>query len=159
MKTYRKPLASPLGTLQLVATDAALTAVLFDTHDPALWQSATEVSSHPLLDNAATQLTEYFTHRRTSFSLPTALSGTDFQRRVWTALQAIPFGTTWSYAQLATTLGRPTATRAVGAANGKNPLSIIIPCHRVIASDGTLTGYAGGLTNKHWLLTHEQGTE
>jgi methylated-DNA-[protein]-cysteine S-methyltransferase len=110
-----------------------------------------------LLDRAARQLDEYFTRRRASFDLPLAPRGTALQREVWAALAEIPIGETRTYADLARRVGRPSAARAVGAANGKNPLSIVIPCHRVIGASGALTGYAGGLDAKRWLLEHERG--
>ncbi|CAN5816502.1 hypothetical protein BH11MYX2_BH11MYX2_03350 [soil metagenome] len=109
-----------------------------------------------VLDRAAKQLAEYFASKRSTFDLPLAPDGTDFQRKVWRALETIPFGETWSYGELAKRIGNPTASRAVGAANGQNPLWIIVPCHRVIGADGSLTGYAGGMTAKKWLLAHEQ---
>jgi methylated-DNA-[protein]-cysteine S-methyltransferase len=112
-------------------------------------------ASH-VLENAAVQLAEYFAGKRLTFDLPLAAVGTEFQQVVWRALTTIPFGETWTYGALATAIDRPTATRAVGAANGKNPLSIIVPCHRVIGSSGELTGYAGGMAAKKWLLEHER---
>jgi len=108
-----------------------------------------------VLELAARQLGEYFAGERHAFDLPIAPRGTGFQERVWRALLAIPYGTTWSYGQLAHAIGRPSASRAVGTANGANPISIIVPCHRVIAASGALTGYAGGLAAKRWLLDHE----
>jgi methylated-DNA-[protein]-cysteine S-methyltransferase len=109
-----------------------------------------------VLARAEKQLAEYFASKRSTFDLPLSPDGTDFQRRVWRALETIPFGETWSYGELAKKIGNPTASRAVGAANGQNPLWIIVPCHRVIGADGSLTGYAGGMTAKKWLLAHEQ---
>lgn len=108
-----------------------------------------------MLALAARQLDEYFAGERREFDLPLAPRGTGFQERVWRALLAIPFGVTRSYGELARTIGRPSASRAVGAANGKNPIAIIVPCHRVIGANGTLTGYGGGLPIKRWLLEHE----
>jgi methylated-DNA-[protein]-cysteine S-methyltransferase len=108
-----------------------------------------------VLDRARRQLEAYFAGRLTQFDLPLQLVGTAFQRRVWAGLLQIPFGTTTSYCALAAKLGQPTATRAVGLANGRNPVSIIVPCHRVIGRDGSLTGYGGGIERKRWLLTHE----
>ncbi len=101
------------------------------------------------------QLAEYFAGERTEFDIPLKLAGTPFQNRVWQELARIPFGVTISYGELARRVGQPTASRAVGSANGKNPISIIVPCHRVIATSGNLTGYGGGLPNKQWLLQHE----
>ncbi len=103
------------------------------------------------------QLSEYFSGRRTSFDLPLAPRGTAFQQRVWAELVAIPFGGRATYGELARRIGRPAASRAVGAANGANPIAIVIPCHRVVGSDGSLTGYGGGLPLKRWLLAHEAG--
>lgn len=108
-----------------------------------------------MLVRAAAQLAEYFAGERAEFDIPLAPRGTGFQRLVWAALEQIPFGETRSYGELAAGLGRPSASRAVGAANGKNPISILVPCHRVIAGSGALTGYAGGLAAKRWLLAHE----
>jgi methylated-DNA-[protein]-cysteine S-methyltransferase len=104
---------------------------------------------------ATRQLREYFAGERTVFDLPLAPRGTEFQRRVWMALREIPAGETRSYGQIAARLGQPTASRAVGAANGQNPLAVVVPCHRVVGANGTLTGYAGGLDRKAWLLDHE----
>ena len=110
----------------------------------------------PVLKLARTQLEEYFAGKRRTFDVPLAPRGTGFQQIVWRALLAIGYGETWSYGQLARAIGRPAASRAVGAANGRNPLAIIVPCHRVIGANGTLTGYGGGLPAKKWLLQHEQ---
>lgn len=107
------------------------------------------------LAEARAQLDEYFAGTRTDFELELAADGTLFQKKVWKALRTIPFGTTQSYGQLATKIGKPTAARAVGAANGCNPISIVVPCHRVIGADGSLTGFGGGLKRKQWLLNHE----
>lgn len=109
-----------------------------------------------MLDRAAEQLAAYFAGELTAFDLPLAPAGTEFQQKVWSQLRAIPYGETRTYGELATKLRRPTASRAVGAANGKNPLGIVVPCHRVIGASGDLTGYAGGLPMKKWLLAHEQ---
>ena len=109
-----------------------------------------------MLALAATQLTEYFAGNRTAFELPLAPAGTAFQQLVWRQLAAIPFGETWSYGALAREIQRPSASRAVGMANSKNPIAIIVPCHRVVGANGQLTGYAGGMVAKQWLLEHEQ---
>jgi methylated-DNA-[protein]-cysteine S-methyltransferase len=144
---------SPLGPLQLLATDAGLAAI----HLPNGAPLDGERCETPLLAAAAAQLREYFAGTRTVFDLPLdAATGTEFQRRVWQVLVTIPFGETWSYGKLARAIGQPTASRAVGAANGANPLAIVVPCHRVIGANGTLTGYAGGMAAKQWLLAHEQ---
>lgn len=144
---------SPLGTLQLVGTDDALTA-LHLPGQPA--PPGVERETH-VLARAAAQLAEYFAGVRTAFDLPLAASGTPFQLRVWQVLVTIPFGATSSYGDIASAIGQPTASRAVGAANGRNPLAIIVPCHRVIGASGALTGYAGGMAAKQWLLAHERG--
>jgi len=149
-------MASPLGELRLVATDDGLAGIYFPDHRGASIEPARDRAEHPILVLAAAQLAEYFDGARDRFALPLAARGTAFQSRVWTALAAIPFGETRTYAELARAIGAPAAVRAVGAANGKNPLSIVVPCHRVIGADGKLTGFAGGLDAKRWLLAHEQ---
>jgi methylated-DNA-[protein]-cysteine S-methyltransferase len=143
---------SPVGTLTLVENDGALAGVYLDTYVPP----KAKRRSSPLLENARVQLTEYFAGDRDAFELPLALDGTDFQRAVWKALTKIPFGETRSYRDIAKAIGRPSAVRAVGAANGANPIAVIVPCHRVIGANGALTGYGGGLPRKKWLLKHEQ---
>lgn len=155
---YRTTLSSPLGALTLVADDAALVAMLWPDDKPGRVRLAatSERGDHPVLAAAATQLDEYFAGTRTTFDLPLSPRGTDFQQAVWRALGAIPYGETRSYADIARAIGRPTATRAVGAANGRNPISIVTPCHRVIGRSGALTGFAGGLAAKQHLLAHEQ---
>ena len=148
---------SPVGRLQLVASDAGLAAILWQNDRPNRvgLDIETEDSSHPVLHETARQLGEYFAGQRSTFDLPLDPSGTAFQQKVWRALLTIPFGETRSYQQIAIQVGNPKAVRAVGAANGRNPLSIIAPCHRVIGSNGSLTGYGGGLDRKQWLLEHE----
>ena len=150
-------LASPVGRLTLVASDAGLAAVLWENDDPRRVPLAIagEDASHPVLRETARQLKEYFAGGRTVFELPLDFHGTDFQKQVWAALLAIPFGETRSYGQIARALGKPGAMRAVGAANGRNPISIIAPCHRVIGAGGQLTGFAGGLEAKAHLLALE----
>jgi methylated-DNA-[protein]-cysteine S-methyltransferase len=148
---------SPVGQLQLVAGPEHLVAILWEHDDPrrvALGASST-VDRHPILVETERQLGEYFNGRRRAFSVPLDLQGTPFQRRVWQALLTIPFGETRSYGQLARCLGKPNAARAVGAASGRNPISIIVPCHRVISGSGHLTGFAGGLEAKARLLALE----
>jgi len=150
---------SPLGPLTLAASESGMSGVYFEEHKHfsgvAGWQYD---GGYALLVQARQQLDEYFHAGRQSFDLPLDLSaGTPFQQAVWRALQAIPYGQTCSYRDLAVKLENPAAVRAVGAANGKNPLSIILPCHRVIAVSGALTGYAGGLKNKQNLLKFEAG--
>ncbi len=150
--------ASPVGPWLLVSDGEALTGVYPESH-----RAVPELTSGWQRDDAffagvRDQLAAYFVGRLTEFTVKLAPEGTPFQRRVWGALREIPLGTTTTYGALATHLGSPTASRAVGAANGKNPLSLIVPCHRVIGSGGALTGYAGGLALKEWLLDHEATT-
>ncbi|MBI3791706.1 MAG: methylated-DNA--[protein]-cysteine S-methyltransferase [Gemmatimonadetes bacterium] len=128
----------------------------------ALVDAATVTATSPalrILDDTRAQLDRYFAGRLRTFDLPLAPQGTDFQRRVWTALTQIPFGTTTSYGAVARTIGLPEAVRAVGAANGQNPIPVIIPCHRVIGANGTLTGFGGGLPRKRFLLALERGDD
>ena len=148
---------SPVGRLQLVASDAGLAAILWQNDRPnrVVLDLETEDSSHPVLRETERQLGEYFAGRRNRFDLPLDPVGTAFQRKVWRALLTIPFGETRSYQQIATQVGHPKAVRAVGAANGRNPVSIVAPCHRVVGSTGTLTGFAGGLDAKARLLALE----
>ena len=155
---YRTTLSSPLGDLTLVADDHALVAILWPDDPPARVRLGTmrDGADHPVLVAAARQMREYFAGTRTAFDLPLAPRGTDFQRAVWRALDAIPYGETRSYADIAQAIGRPAAVRAVGAANGRNPISIVTPCHRVIGRSGALTGFAGGLPAKQHLLALEQ---
>jgi len=144
---------SPLGTLRLVAADGALIGIWLPGRPGA--PPAAAAGGDSVLEEARAQLDQYFAGRRRTFDLPLAPRGTAFQRAVWAALLDIPFGETRSYGGLARSLGRPSAARAVGAANGANPLPIVVPCHRVIGADGSLTGYAGGEERKRWLLRHE----
>jgi methylated-DNA-[protein]-cysteine S-methyltransferase len=143
---------APFGPLALCARGDQLVALSLPDHPVPTGV----VRPTPILAAAVAQLREYFAGTRTAFDLPLAPEGTAFQRLVWDQLLAIPHGATWSYGEVARAIGRPAASRAVGAANGKNPIAIIIPCHRVIGSDGTLTGYGGGIPTKRWLLEHEQ---
>jgi methylated-DNA-[protein]-cysteine S-methyltransferase len=148
---------SPVGKLTLVATDDGLAAILWANDRPGRVRLpiVAEDNGHPVLLETARQLDEYFAGRRTTFELPLDLEGTAFQRKVWHALLTIPFGETRSYLQIAQQIGNPAAVRAVGAANGRNPVSIVAPCHRVIGSSGALTGFAGGLATKAQLLALE----
>ena len=152
-----KYFASPIGRLKLVASETGLRAILWEKDSPRRVPLTDLVNDdgQGILLEAERQLREYFAGQRNEFSLPLDLRGTSFQKDVWRALQAIPFGKTLSYGEIAKQLGRPTASRAVGAANGRNPVSIIVPCHRVIGSTGKLTGFAGGLTAKAHLLNLE----
>ncbi len=144
---------TPLGTLHLRCTDAGLTHLLMQ---PQMHDLPAGVHrGHALLKAAKQQLAEYFAGERAAFELPLAPAGTAFQLRVWQALRGIPAGETRSYGEIAAGIGQPSASRAVGAANGANPIGIIVPCHRVVGADGKLTGYAGGLDRKRWLLAHE----
>jgi len=157
MSHFYKTMKSPVGTLTLVAGDKGLTAILWPQDDPRRVKLPvlTRGDDHPVLRQAEKELGEYFAGRRTRFAVKLAFAGTDFQKRVWKALLEIPFGETRSYGDIARKLGKPTATRAVGAANGRNPISIIAPCHRVIGANGALTGFAGGLDAKKTLLALE----
>jgi methylated-DNA-[protein]-cysteine S-methyltransferase len=147
---------SPIGELLLCSDGVSLTGLYMDAAGrPPIDGSWTEDASAPPLPEAARQLREYFAGTRRTFDLPLKLRGTEFQQRVWHALEEIPFGETWSYGQLARRIGNKNASRAVGLANGSNPISILVPCHRVIGADGSLTGYGGGLERKRWLLKHE----
>ena len=144
---------TPIGVIRIDANADALVALhLPEGGDP---RTPAVARRTPFLDHAARELTEYFAGTRRDFTIPLEPHGTEFQLRVWLKLQDIPFGTTWSYGALARAIGQPTASRAVGAANGHNPLAIIVPCHRVIGTSGELTGYGGGMAAKRWLLEHE----
>ena len=149
---------SPVGDLTMIASEIGLAALLWENDDPLRVRigRGEESPDHPLLRETSGQLRAYFSGRLTCFDLPIDIQGSDFQKEVWSALLRIPFGETRSYGQVAADIGRPSASRAVGAANGRNPLSIIAPCHRVIGSAGALTGFAGGLKAKRYLLDHEQ---
>ncbi len=164
MAEARRTMPSPVGDLVLTASETGLTGLYFPTsrHGPA------SVGPHPLspspsgrggtndlLNRVEAQLKEYFAGTRTTFELPLEPHGTDFQLSVWELLRKIPYGVTTSYGELARRLGDPKATRAVGAANGANPIPIIVPCHRVVGSKGELTGFGGGIERKRWLLEHE----
>jgi methylated-DNA-[protein]-cysteine S-methyltransferase len=152
-----KHMSTPVGRLTLVAGDNGLAAILWHNDRPGRVKLnvGAEVDDHPVLVETERQLEEYFAGRRKQFALTLDLSGTAFQRRVWSALQTIPFGETRSYGQIAKQIGNPNAVRAVGAANGRNPVSIVAPCHRVVGSTGALAGFAGGLEVKAHLLAFE----
>ncbi len=157
--TSTKQFDSPIGRLRLVATDEGLSRLLFvqqADEDPDPDGDPAGTDNHRVLDEAATQLEEYFAGQRQEFDVPLDLTGTEFQRAAWSALADIPFGETRSYGQQAEAIGRPKAVRAIGAANGRNPVPIVLPCHRIVGSDGSLTGYGGGLPIKEYLLNHEQ---
>lgn len=144
-------LSSPVGTLTLTEEEGALTGLYFGR----LSRQGQEVLS-PVLKETARQLSEYFSGKRREFSLPLSPKGTEFQLRVWRALETIPYGETRSYGDMARLIGSPKACRAVGMANHRNPISIIVPCHRVVGANGSLTGYGGGLDAKRFLLDLEQ---
>ncbi|MDF2419220.1 methylated-DNA--[protein]-cysteine S-methyltransferase [Acinetobacter beijerinckii] len=149
---------SPVGALKLVAHDQALVAVMWDNEDHKRVRLAELIESpqHPMLHKVKQQLEQYFAGQRQQFDLPLDFQGTDFQQQVWQALLTIPYGETRSYKEIALQIGNAKAVRAVGAANGKNPISIIAPCHRVIGASGALVGFAGGLDKKQILLSLEQ---
>jgi methylated-DNA-[protein]-cysteine S-methyltransferase len=149
---------SPVGSLTLVAGHAGLRAVIWPhgrLDRVGLAGGTLTPGDAPALDIAAEQLDEYFAGSRTTFDVPLDLHGTPFQLAAWRALAEIPYGATRTYSEQAARVGRPTAVRAIGAANGRNPVSIVLPCHRVIGSDGSLTGFGGGLEAKEWLLAFE----
>lgn len=157
MKHAYKTMKTPVGELTLVASEHGLAAILWENDDPKrvpLGETRRD-DRHPVLVETERQLNDYFAGRRTRFEIQLAAEGTAFQKDVWAALSSIPFGQTRSYAQIAQQIGRPKAVRAVGAANGRNPISIVVPCHRVIGSNGKLTGFAGGLEAKSVLLKLE----
>lgn len=147
---YYSHLDTPLGWVRVEADDQAITAVQFVDAPNA--EAGNDISRL-----GVAQLSAYFQRERTTFDLPLAAKGTEFQQAAWRALMEIPYGETRYYAQQAELIGRPSAIRAIGAANGANPIAIVVPCHRVIGKNGTLTGYAGGLDKKQWLLAFEQG--
>lgn len=157
MKTYFTFFRSPIGEIMLTSNGSALTGLYNENakHSPEVskeWEERDELS---IFKTAKTQLREYFNGERQSFDLQLETGGTQFQKEVWEQLLKIPFGETLTYRDIAHRIGRPKAVRAVGAANGKNPISIMIPCHRVIGMNGNLTGYAGGLNRKNFLLELE----
>jgi methylated-DNA-[protein]-cysteine S-methyltransferase len=157
-RTYvYKTMRSPVSELKLVASDRGLAAILWENDNPrrVRLNIVAEDKTHPILVETERQLKEYFAGKRQEFSVVLDFNGTAFQNQVWQALLAIPFGETRSYGQIAKALGKPSAVRAVGAANGRNPISIIAPCHRVIGTNGKLTGFAGGLDAKAHLLALE----
>lgn len=150
---------SPIGKLTVASNGDAITGLYMELHKHGpvgreTWSHDTR-SEIRVLRDAAQQLREYFAGTRLDFDLPLAAHGTDVQKSVWTQLSEIPFGETRTYGEIAKVIGRPKASRAVGSANGRNPISIIVPCHRVIGSDGSLTGFGGGIERKRWLLAHE----
>ena len=161
MSLSYKFLDSPIGKLKLVASEHGLAAIMWENDNPrrVRLEDVAEDARHPILVRTEIELSEYFAGDRDAFAVPLDLRGTPFQKQVWQALLGIPFGQTRSYGQLAIQLGNPRATRAVGAANGRNPVAIIVPCHRVIGFSGKLTGFAGGLDAKAYLLNLEARDE
>ncbi|RAS62720.1 methylated-DNA-[protein]-cysteine S-methyltransferase [Vibrio diazotrophicus] len=147
---------SPYGQMTIQANDTGLLGAWFEIQTTQPQDLGAYSDDHAILNQAKIQIEEYFSGRRTQFDLPLAAKGTDFQQSVWQALCKIPYGETWSYQQLADEIGNPKAVRAVGLANGKNPISVIVPCHRVIGKNGKLTGYAGGVETKEKLLQLER---
>ncbi len=150
-------LDTPIGPMTVVASDAGVRAVLWpdDVGRVRLPDSIVADPDHPVVAAASAQLLEYFAGQRTAFELPLDLVGTEFQLAVWRSLAEIPYGETATYGEQADRIGRPTATRAVGSANGRNPVSIVLPCHRVVGADGSMTGFAGGVDTKRFLIDHE----
>lgn len=155
-RIYFTEFASPIGTLRITGTGAALTGVFMESERHASVQDRDAVRDDVPLRDARRQLEEYFAGARREFSLLLDARGTEFQRRVWRALSEIPYGKTATYSDVAKRIHNPNAVRAVGLANGRNPISIIVPCHRVIGADGSLTGYGGGLERKRFLLALER---
>jgi len=164
MRYVYTTMESMVGMLRLIASDAGLTAILWENDAPGRVRLSESVElieladdvDHPVLGEAKRQLAGYFAGTLTAFTVPLDFHGTEFQKSVWAALITIPFGETRSYGEIARQIGRPGASRAVGAANGRNPISIIAPCHRVIGANGSLTGFAGGLAAKQRLLDMER---
>lgn len=154
---------SPIGPLTLVTRDGGLAGIFMTDHrhipPQATFGPRVAVTGHPVLTRTAEQLAAYFAGEARDFDIDLSTSGTPFQRRVWAALRDIPYGETVSYGELAAVLGQPTASRAVGLANGRNPVSIVVPCHRVVGADGSMTGYGGGVERKRWLLAFERGVQ
>ena len=159
---YHTFFTSPLGLLLLTSNGAALTGLYFQKEGKenyGLNEDSVETADLPIFEQTTEQLRLYFSGRLKQFDIPLMMKGSDFQRKVWEALKQIEFGSTESYGELARRIGNPAASRAVGLANGKNPISIIVPCHRVIGANGTLTGYGGGIDNKRFLLELEGASD
>lgn len=153
-KVHKLDYESPIGVLEIIGTNETIHSILFSEENKKV--NHLQPETPPVLIDCYNQLDEYFKGERHEFSLPYQFAGTDFQNKVWQALQEIPYAETGSYKDIAVFIGNEKAVRAVGSANGKNKLSIVIPCHRIIGSNGTLTGYAGGVWRKEWLLQHER---
>lgn len=152
-------ISTPIGALLLIADAKALRFLHFPNEQARVRVAPDWTRGNRVIEKTARQLAEYFAGQRRTFDLPLAPTGTEFQRRVWQALSTIPYGEARSYAAIAKAIGRPTAMRAVGGANGRNPIPIIVPCHRVIGAKGALTGYGGGLERKRFLLALERSGE
>ncbi len=152
-KLYKVDYQSPIGVLEIAGTNEGIYSILFTEQEKPVNNIKEDLPK--VLVDCYDQLDEYFKGERTSFTFPYRSEGTDFQKKVWNALTSIPYAQTGSYRDIAVSIGNEKAVRAVGSANGKNKLSIVVPCHRIIGSSGKLTGYAGGLWRKEWLLQHE----
>ncbi|WP_078380641.1 methylated-DNA--[protein]-cysteine S-methyltransferase [Sutcliffiella halmapala] len=157
MKLHKLDYDSPVGVLEIIGTDEAISSIMFKETDEV--SNSFRDETPKVVKDCYEQLDEYFKGKRQEFTFPFIYEGTVFQKKVWDALTCIPFATTGSYKDLALSIGHEKAIRAVGSANGKNKLSIVIPCHRIIGSNGKLTGYAGGLWRKEWLLQHEKSVQ
>lgn len=158
LQLFSGSIVAPFGPVTVLAGDDGVRGVSFAGEPGSGVPAGASVEhdeSHPVVARALSQLREYLAGTRKEFDLPLVLKGTEFQVAAWRALARVPYGTTASYATQAASIGRPTATRAVGAANGRNPVAIVLPCHRIVGADGSLTGFAGGLETKKWLLAHE----
>jgi methylated-DNA-[protein]-cysteine S-methyltransferase len=155
----RRTCEAPFGVVSVIGSDLGIRYVLFsnDAHPKPLERlHISDTDIHDSVNDAITQLDEYFVGSRRDFELPLDLQGTEFQVAAWNALADIPYGRTASYGQQAASIGRPKAVRAIGGANGRNPVAIVLPCHRIVGADGSLTGFGGGIEVKKWLLDHEQ---
>ncbi|WP_342434152.1 methylated-DNA--[protein]-cysteine S-methyltransferase [Neobacillus sp. FSL H8-0543] len=150
---YKVDYQTPIGVLEIEGTNEGICSILFSDQEKPVHNKKDDLPK--VLVDCYDQLDEYFKGERTSFTIPFLLEGTDFQKKVWNALTSIPYAQTGSYRDIAVSIGNEKAVRAVGSANGKNKLTIVVPCHRIIGSSGKLTGYAGGLWRKEWLLQHE----
>ena len=151
MPTYSKTIETPIGVLKLTSDEKSLKSISFDAE---IMENGPELPE--VLHNTQKQLEEYFFGNRRQFDLPLDPDGTAFQHKIWKQLSEVPYGSTKSYIEIARAMGSESSSRAVGMANGRNPIPVIIPCHRIIGHDGRLTGYAGGVDRKRWLLLHEQ---
>ncbi|MFJ8065410.1 methylated-DNA--[protein]-cysteine S-methyltransferase [Psychrobacillus sp. NPDC096426] len=154
-KLFQVDYPTPIGVLEIIGTEEAISSIMFAEQDVVVHSLQEETPA--VLKECYVQMDEYFKGERRAFSFPYTSIGTEFQKSVWNALLTIPYAETGSYKDIAISIGNEKAIRAVGSANGKNKLSIVVPCHRIIGSDGKLTGYAGGVWRKEWLLAHEKG--